>query len=275
MSGDFKGYPIELEDLSFIASLPRETAVLAMRGTYNEVRLDPRELAIVENQSRQGACAGHSLSSVLEWIYVVIQGKPEWFQLSRAMGYYETQRLDGIRGDSGSTIGGGVRLAKTVGLCREELWKYPSNYNPARPQNYQAVLADAKHYVVGSSVAITSYDGYRTFLGAGLGGIHQGIAWNSSVDRPLVESYSGSGGGGHSICALCLSERVDKNGEPYAWILNSWDNNWGQNGWAEWSPTAIRQMLQSRNTTFVGLSDMPNMKPREYTLAQIQKDLRI
>jgi len=272
---DFTGYPIELEDKAFIATLPREIEILAMRGTYNEVRLDPRALAIVENQKKQGSCAGHSLSSVLEWIYVVIQGKPEWFALSRAMGYYEAQRISGIRGDKGSTITGGVKLAKTVGLCREELWQYPSQYNPTRPQNYQAVLEDAENYIVGSETAITSYEGYRTFLGAGLGGIHQGIGWNSSVDRSLVETYSNSGGGGHSICALCLSKRLDSKGEPYAWILNSWSNTWGQNGWAEWSPTAIRQMLKSRSTTFIGLSDMPNMKPREYTLEKMQKDLRI
>jgi len=273
---EFTGYPIELEDREYIAGLPPENNVLAMRGTYNEVRLDVRSLAIVENQASQGACAGHSLSSVLEWIYVVIRGEAKWFQLSRAMGYYEAQRINNIRGDRGSTISAGVKLAKNTGLCREELWRYPSAYNPARPANYNDVLADAANYKVGSETAITTYEGYRTFLGAGLGGIHQGIGWNSTVNRKLVESYSTNGrDGGHSICALCLSTRVDSKGDPYAWILNSWNNNWGQNGWAEWSPNAIRQMLRYQHTTFVGLSDMPNVQPREYTLDDIKKDLRI
>ena len=273
---NFTGYPIELEDQEYIRSLSRETNVLAMRGTYNEVRLDVRSLAIVENQGGQGACAGHSLSSVMEWIYVVLHGEAKWFQLSRAMGYYEAQKLSNIRGDRGSTISAGVKLAIDTGLCREELWRYPRSYSPARPSDYSAVLADAKNYTVGSSTQITSYDGYRTFLGAGLGGIHQGIGWNSTVNRKLVDSYSSGGrDGGHSICALCLSTRVDSNGDPYAWILNSWANTWGQNGWAEWSPTAIKQMLRYQNTTFVGLSDMPNMQPREYTLDDMKNDLRI
>ena len=272
---EFRGYDPSIEDRGYLRSLFNESRVLAMRGTYNEVRLDPRIVIQVENQSSQGACAGHSLSSITEWIYRIITGELKT-ELSRAMAYYETQRIDRINGDSGSTIAGGVKLAISVGLCREELWKYPSRYDNRRPSNYDDILKDASNYKIGTSTRITSYEGYRTFLGAGLGGIHQGINWNSSMELKVVEQFRPtSRDGGHSIAGLCLSERVDSQGLPYVWILNSWSKSFGQNGWQEWSPTAIQQMLSHQNTAMVGLSDMPNMVPREYTLDDLKKDLRI
>ena len=267
------GYPIEHEDREFIASLPNESNVLALRGTFNEVRLDPRQVIQVENQSRLGSCAGHSLSSVLEWVYA-IGTNGEKIQLSRAMAYFATQEIDGIRGDSGSTVGGGVKLATTTGVCEERLWLYPSKYSPQWPTDKAAVKENAAKYKVQNVTKITSYDGFRTFLGAGLGGIHTGIGWGNAMNRAVVESYS-AGGGGHSICGLCMSERVDSQGMPYAWILNSWSETFGNKGWQEWSPTAIRQMLSHRFTVMIGLSDMPNLKPRSFTLADLKTSLRI
>lgn len=261
---DFTGYVLDREDSNLLKGLDSEEAVLALMGSYEEVRLDPRKIIRVENQSRQGACAGHSLSSILEWIFAIATGG-KIIQLSRAMAYYATQEIDGIRGDRGSTVMGGVKLAKTKGVCREELWKYPSTYDNRWPQNRDAVLADAKNYRIETATRITTYEGFRAFLGSGQGGIHTGIAWGDSMNRAVVEKFV-PGGGGHSICGLCLSERTDSRGEPYAFIQNSWSESFGNGGWQEWSPTAIRQMLQHSSTVFVGLSDMPEVKPREWTL---------
>jgi hypothetical protein len=275
---DFSGYHLgNDEDMDLLKSIPGESSLLLMRGTYQEVRLDPREVIVVEDQGSQGACAGHSLSSILEWIYTVLSGQTG-MALSRAMAYYEAQRLSNIRGDSGSTISAGVKLAKTVGLCQESLWRYPSRYNPERPQNYQAVLEDAAKFRIGSETKIQTYDGYRTFVGAGIGGVHNGISWGDYMNVKVVEDFTpGSRDGGHSIAGLALSTRLDKDGNPYIWILNSWRRTWGQNGWQEWSPKAIRKMLQHQFTAMVGLSDMPfqEFKPREYTLDDLKKGLAI
>ena len=260
----FTGYVPGREDKAYLSTLQNESAVLAMRGTYEEVRFDPRKLIKVENQSRQGACQGHSLTSILEWIYCLATGG-DLIQLSRAMAYYATQELDGIRGDNGSTVSGGVKLAKTKGVCREELWKYPSAYDNRWPKDKHAVLADAAKYRIASETRITTYEGFRAFLGSGQGGIHTGIAWGGSMNKAVVEKFV-PGGGGHSICGLVLSEREDSNGEPYAFIQNSWSESFGNKGWQEWSPTAIRQMLKHPHTVFVGISDMPEVKPREWTL---------
>jgi C1A family cysteine protease len=268
------GWRIDLERFDVLAALPAEDPVLAMRGTYNEVSVDPRSVLRVENQGSVGSCQGHSISSSCEWCYVIAT-RDEDLQLSRAYGYYETQRLDQISGDRGSTIEGGIRLATEFGICREELWPYSGRYEPTRPRPIEELRKDAATYKIGKSYKLTSYDGIRTFLGSGQGAVHLGITWNSSVDAAVVNNYSGAQGGGHAISLYSLSERKDSQGRPYCWMMNSWGKGWGNTGWAEWSPTAISQMLSSRWAVFVGVSDMPNVKPREFTLADLKKSLRI
>lgn len=274
MSGFVGGWLREKEDFAFLDSLPGESPVLAMRGTYTEVKVDPRKVMKIENQGSVGSCQGHALSSVCELCYYIASGDLS-LQLSRAAAYYETQRIDGIRGDSGSTISGGIKLATTKGIPREELWKYSGRYDNTRPSNFEAVEADAAKYRIGQSYKMTTYDGVRTFLGSGQGGISIGISWGGEVDRPIVNSFSGTGGGGHAIALLGLSERQDSSGRPFVWMLNSWGSGWGNGGWAEWAPNAVEQMLRHRFTACFGLSDMPNVKPREFTLEDMRKGLEI
>ncbi len=262
------------EDENFLNSLPGENAVLAMRGTYDEVRVDPRKAMKVENQGSVGSCQGHGLSSCVELCYYIATGDLTR-QLSRAYGYYETQRIDGINGDRGSTISGGIKLATTRGIPQEKLWTYSGRYDNKRPANWAEIETDAQQHKIGQSYRMTTYDGVRTFLGSGQGGISIGISWSGEVDRAIVNSFSGAGGGGHAIALLGLSERLDNSGRPFVWMMNSWGSQWGNGGWAEWAPNAVEQMLRHRYTACFGLSDMPNVKPREYTLDNLKKDLRI
>lgn len=267
------GWLQDAEDWDDLHSMSGEDEVLNLMGTYTEVTLDPRQVVKVENQRNQGACQGHSISSVVEWCYYLASNDLEK-QLSRAMGYYESQRLDGIRGDRGSTISAGVKLATNTGICCESLWPYPSGYNQSRPSNWEDVKKDAATYRIGRSIRLTSYDAVRTFLGSGQGGINIGIGWGSGMSRAVVESYS-SGGGGHAIALLALSDRKDSGGNPYVWMLNSWGTQFGNAGWSEWSPRAVSQMLQSGRTACIGCSDMPHVKPREISLGEIKKKLRV
>lgn len=264
----------DLEDTTFLDSLSSEVPVLAMRGTYDEVRLDARKVMKVEQQGAVGSCQGHAISSCVEMCYYIATNDLSR-QLSRAYGYYESQRIDGIKGDRGSTISAGIKLAMSRGIPREELWKYSGRYNNARPANWQEIETDAAKHKVGKSYRMTTYDGVRTFLGSGQGGISIGISWGGEMDRPIVNSFSGSGGGGHAISLLALSERLDNDGRPYVWMMNSWGSNWGNQGWSEWAPRAVEQMLSHRYTACFGVSDMPNVKPREYTLADLKKDLAV
>jgi hypothetical protein len=48
MSGYIGGWLHDEEDQEFLDSLPSEMSVLAMRGTYNEVRVDARKVMKIE-----------------------------------------------------------------------------------------------------------------------------------------------------------------------------------------------------------------------------------
>jgi len=276
--GFIGGWRQDKESWPLLRTLPREAGILAMRGTYTEVALDPREVITVEQQGNQGACQGHAISSCLEWIHCLVSGKTGT-QLSRAYGYYETQRIDNLDGsDVGSTISGGIRLAHEHGIPEEHFWPYPPGYNNSRPSGWDALMVDAGKHKIGSTYRMSSYDGIRTFLGAGQGAISIGISWGSGMSRPVVERFS-AGGGGHAIALLSLSERQDSAGNPYVWMLNSWGDGWPGSGasvpgWSEWSPSAIRQMMGHNFTVAVGVSDMPGLQPREFSLEDWQEALK-
>lgn len=259
------GWRIDKEDFDYLHSLSGEDDVMALCGSYNEVSLDPRKVLRVEDQGPVGSCQGQSISSGCEWIYILVTGDTK-LQLSRSYGYYESQRIDGLLGrDAGSTIQAGVKLAMEKGICPEELWPYQNRYSPTPPRPIKELYEAASKYKIAKSIRLTSYEAIRTFLGSGQGMVHLGIPWGPSVDKALVTSYSG-GDGGHSIGLYSLSDRKDTQGRPYLWMQNSWSTRWGNLGWAEWSPDAVSQMLRQRWAVFVGISDMPEVKPREWTL---------
>jgi hypothetical protein len=272
MSG---GWRHDLENWDAVGSLECvDEQLLLMAADAMEVALDPRLILTCHNQGPVGSCRGHSGSTIAEWIQVLITGEVPAVERSRAMMYYETQRIDGIRGDRGSTIMGGVKLLRDIGLCRESLWNYRPTYSPQRPSNWNEILKDAESGRVVRSVRLQSYDAVRAFLGTGQGGVDCGIMWSSAYARPVVERYNG-GGGGHAIALPVLSERKDSHGRPYVWMFNSHGMQSGVNGWSEWSPSFVDAAIRSRGNVFVGLSDMPNLKPREISLDEIKKKLRV
>jgi len=255
------GWLIDEEDFEQLASLPSEAPFVAMAGSVQLESIDPREVIQIPNQGQMGSCVGNATTTAMEWCHILATRTFDT-QLSRMHCYVESQRLSGISGDRGSVVSSAVRLSKETGVPEESYWPYPRSYSATRPSNWQALLENAAQYKIGQSYNMTSYDGIATFLGAGQGGVVIGIGWNSSVNRAVVENYSG-GGGGHALCFLSLSDRKDSSGKNYVWMANSWGESWGNKGWAEVSPRAVSQMLDARNTTMIGLSDMPNVAPRE------------
>ena len=271
--GYIGGWLVDDEDQQFLATLDDDSAVMGLVGSYSEVTIDPRDVLKVENQRNQGACQGHSLTSACEWCYILESGNKD-LQLSRAMGYYETQRIDGIRGDRGSTISGGVKLATNTGICEERLWPYPGAYRNQRPMGWSEITTNAAQYKIQSSYRLESYGAVRAFLGSGQGGISIGISWGSRMSKPVVESFR-AGGGGHAVGLFSLSERKDSSGRPYVWMMNSWGAKWGNRGWSEWAPKAVEQMFRHRFTVAIGLSDMPGAKPREFDLDDWKNELKV
>jgi len=268
------GWRIDKEDFDFLYALEGEDLVMQLCGSYQEVSLDPRSLLRVENQGPVGSCQGQSISSGCEWLYILATGDSS-LQLSRSYGYYRSQKIDGLLGrDAGSTIQAGIKVAMEFGIPEESEWKYANRYSPNPPKPWDEMDKLGAKYKIAKAIRLTTYEAIRTFLGAGVGMVHLGIPWNSSVDKALVTSFNPNGGGGHSIGLYSLSDRKDSQGRPFVWMMNSWDKTWGNAGWAEWSPDAVSAMLKARFAVFVGISEMPNVKPREWKLDDIKKQVK-
>jgi len=183
-------------------------------------------------------CQGHALSTVCEIAYYNAS-KGDITQLSRWFAYVGTQKIDGIRGDQGSTISGGASLAKQYGICPEELYPYPTRYTYTITQDqYDA----AKPYRLKTARRMETVDDVRNWLDGGMGGINIGVRW---------------GGGGHAVAI------VETEGSSFK-VANSWGTSWGDNGYFTWTEREMSQKLRDNYTVAIGLTDMEEIKPREY-----------
>lgn len=260
------GWAQEQEDRVYLATASAAPTYAGKEPEWQAVtNLDPRSWTVMENQKSQGSCQGHSLSTAQE-SSIVRDGQP-FLQLSRGGAYYETQRIDGIRGDRGSTISGGIKLATEIGLVSEADWPYPPRYNPTRPADYD----ELPKYKAGGFHKLTTYEDVWRHLVL-FGAVSMGITWTRAIDQQvannagLVRSYGGVGGGGHALAIIGLLDR-DFQGDPLPeydgrpWLLsaNSWSTNWGVGGYWLISPDATNQMLSARWSEFCGLygAEMP------------------
>lgn len=268
-------WAVDHEDWNFLDAIDDVSPDLAyLAKSAGTETLDPRKVLKTENQSRMSSCRGHSGSTGAEWLRTLATGEIG-IQLSRMMMYVETQRIDGIKGDQGSTIAGGLKLLEIIGLCREELWKYPSQYTQARPSNWQQILEDAAPHRIGRKQRCRSYADVAAWAGTGQGFIDIGIPWRQEYSAPVVDQYKGGGGGFHAIALFTQSDRKDRSGRNYIWMLNSHGLSSGQQGWSEYSPAFIEGCFTHTGTVMIGVSDMPAMKPRSLSLDQWQKGLRV
>lgn len=223
--------------------------------------IDPRSFHQVEGQGNQGACQGHDISSCVEHCYHIATG--EVVQFSRAHGYYGTQRIDGIRGDRGSTISGGVALAKR-GIVLEEVWPYPSSYDPTPPKPWSEIDELAKAFQIRVHKVMQSYADMFNWLATGQGGLSTGTTWGFNPNAEGIVEHWSNPGGGHATAVLGYSQRKDSAGRHYLWLLNSWTKRWGNQGWAEVAPSAWDTVFaRDGNAVIIGVSDLstPVVRP--------------
>jgi C1A family cysteine protease len=259
------GYAIEQEDragLVATSSTPR----YANFGDLPE-NVDPRKhllwdqgLLKVENQGSIGSCQGASLSECGEFCYALVTSRV--LQFSKMFSYIESQKFDGIRTDSGSTLSGGTKAAMQRGFCPESIAPYPSRY-PGWSWVTQAMLSEAQKYKLQSHTTIRQESEVKSYIGSGLGIVHIGISWNRSMTPDsggFIRSFSAGGGGGHAVvfCGYLTDAVVGKQSTKGYWYIlkNSWGQRWGVDGFAFVDPAAITQMLGHQWSVFIGRSDM-------------------
>jgi C1A family cysteine protease len=192
-----------------------------------------------ENQMRQGSCQGHSLTSCLEGCYWIDSGGMT-VNLSRNAGYRFSQVEDGITGDSGSTLSGGVRAAKK-GICEEKYFPYTETYSRRIPQ---AAYDNRSKYKLVKSVPIAKDSPAMqviNWIGSGRGFCAIGMKWNSEMDsQSKISKYTGRGsGGGHAVSFLGYSLR-----DETLKLVNSWGFHWGSNGVKDVTFKAFNQIMR-------------------------------
>lgn len=232
------GWLMDDEDKVWLDSLPN----LPPMGDFKPVASfpnyrKPSEWLNIEHQGSMGSCQGQALSSCVEISYYFETG--EEIQLSRMYGYIKSQLIDGLRGDRGSTISAGGKVATKYGLPLESLWPYNGRYTQKIPSVAEEA---AGKYKVAQAVRLESYEEVMEFLRAGLGAINIGVRWGS---------------GGHAVCI------AEEHGNGGVNVANSWGESWGKQGWFQWDSRELKQKMRESYTSAVGITDMVDIEPRE------------
>ena len=235
--------------------------------TLNDEQLPPVDVAsiptsmgvsdwmTIENQGQVGSCQGHARTSACELaIYRETKAKPP--QLNRMYAYLTSQKVDGIRGDMGSTIDGGAKASQEYGDCLESLWPYSGRYT-AFSSIPQACFADGRLRTLRTFQTLRSYEQVLRWLVHGMGGIVIGIGWNRTCEPDndgKITSYR-SGGVGHALALLDWNKAyADSKSNPFIEMYNSWGKGWGNSGIAYVHPNIIDQWCEDE--TVIGYSDM-------------------
>lgn len=229
--------------------------------------IDPRPWSKVRSQGQEGSCQGHMLAAEGEFCAYVASGKFQPFSPDYA--YYETQRHDGLLGhDQGSTIAGGIWVAKNLGFLPEANMPYTDAYNPNQiPKNANDVAAAFKVASVGF---FDKWEDVCRWIGKGLGAAGDGILWTIQPDgNGDVKSYRAArNAGGHATAYLGYGGPKDSDGMPaFLWKKNSWGTGWGLNGWARVYRSAWEQIVGYQYNVCAGVSDMSQLQPRKHPWA--------
>lgn len=220
---------------------------------------EPEDLAHAEDQRQVNSCGGHGGTTAFERAYEIQTGVRK--QFSRMFLYLRGKAEDGIRGDNGMTISGGVKCLKERGCCTEDTFPYPGRYVESIPSGADE---EAALFKLGSSVDVQAQDDpneyAQKFLGHNMGALYNGCAWTSSMANPVngvIERWTTPGrDGGHAWAYVGLSERTDAKGRHYYWLANSHSVQWGRRGFAEMSPDAYLGMCRHNWTESFGLSKL-------------------
>lgn len=247
-------FDIERHDELVAGEMPLSAYTAAMGAPHEAPRsFDPRAFSPVRNQSSEGSCQGHSITAALGLCHYAKTGT--WKDFNPDHAYYRSQALDGLRGDVGSTIAGGMRYANTIGgLPQDEGPAYTPKYNPG---DYpQSLDVKCQPYRIYSYTTLRTYDDIVKWIGNGFGGVSWGIRWGLEPDsKGDIRRYR-SGSGGHATALLGY-------GDDFLWLKNSWGTTWGLSGWARIYREAIEGALRDSYTVVVGISDMAEVKPRD------------
>ncbi len=235
--------------------------------------LDAQLYHRLEDQRQLGSCRAHSRTSLAEWVHFLQSGElfaGKTIQFSRQFAYNEIRNIDGIRGDEGCTMRGGIKFDETIGHCLEDLFPYSGRDERQSPQDCFS-KADFK---LGTNLLIDSYDEAWRIKAGRIGDIEIGMLWPDCMQQQtIIEEFrvggrgAGRHAGGHAVAILGWSKRRDRQGRRYFKIQNSWNKrNWqnSNNGIKELAPKAFEQILRHELTVCIASSHLSNTEPQSW-----------
>ena len=270
----FSGYRIDLEDYAALDAGSTDFIDI-VSGRYNMPNsVDPRKWFQIRNQGGQGSCRGHSLAAVTEAVMLMAAGaidldgdgedyergriddrfSPQWC-------YIVTQQHDGIRGDRGSTMMGGVKTASQDGICPELVWPYPQPVyyetripEGARDAAIKYKLRRYKRFKEGEEEQIIEW------IGSGQGFIDIGMQWPPRFNNNVIDRVAFLGRGGHATAGLGY---IMEDGIVYYVGVNSHSERAQDKGYYYITRRGMRELLKHPSTVVIGFSDMeyPAVRP--------------
>lgn len=266
----FSGYQIEMEPRALIKARARESTQLwrAAAEVYQwdePAELDPRSWFGIPDQKQTNSCVGQSGAEGCEFSQVIAGG--DKVELSRSWSYLAAQEASGYLGrDVGADLNGFTRAAER-GIPLESDFPWSDSYSQML-SSYRARKAEilaSPLYKVNSEVVINSAAEAKKFIAGWTGAVHIGISWPgfTLVDGWEIHSYDPRRSqGGHAILITGYL-KVQSWPEGYGLLLkNSWNVNWGRQGWALVKPSAFDSMMRASSNIGIGRSDMVSPAPR-------------
>ncbi len=184
----------------------------------------------VENQGQLGSCTANALIGSLE--FLEMKDGAVFVDLSRLFVYYNERDIEGtVDKDGGAFIRDGIKSLAKQGVCPEKEWPYIVTAYAKKPD--KKCYTDAKKHLITSYHRISTVDEMRTCLADGFPFVFGFTVYTAFESPAMAQSgvlnLPGPNEqvmGGHAVMAVGYDDTAKR-----FWIRNSWDTNWGQQGY--------------------------------------------
>jgi len=189
------------------------------------------EYTPISNQGSLGSCVGNSCCDALE-ILMGIKDKNSVIQLSRLFLYYNARVYTKSTGkDDGCYISHALDSLTTLGVCREQTWKYDENKVFAQPNLFAYAEANDNKTSDFYQIKSNRLDNIEQAIRS-----NHPVIFGTPVSNEFVNNYNGdlkvfnfpsTSIGRHAMIVVGVNYI---NGKRLFKIRNSWGAGWGDNG---------------------------------------------
>ena len=186
----------------------------------------------VYNQGQLGSCTAQSIAFAYEYDQIK-QHETSPFVPSRLFIYYNEREMEGTTDiDSGASIRDGVKTINTIGVCKEEDWKYDETKFAVKPSyelyekakhhtsvKYKKIEQTEKQIKAALNMGFPVMFGISVFTSLESLEVYKtGIVPMPTPDEKMV--------GGHAIAIVGYSDK-----KKQFIFRNSWGDSWGDDGY--------------------------------------------